>query len=416
VAGPKTLSDVEALLASLKPVVFAPRLAAPQRMPELMEFLGNPQEKYKTVHVAGTSGKTSTAYYTAALLVAAGKRVGLNISPHAELVNERVQLNGAPLGEARFCADFGRFWKLLEASGVSVNYFQAITAFAFWEFAELKVEYAVVEVGIGGLADSTNVISRQDKVCVITDIGYGHTGVLGKTLPEIAAHKAGIIQLHNVVFCRGQAEEIMAEVRERAQHKQADLYVVNNVAELSFLPDFQQRNFAMAEAAASYVAKRDGLAQPSPEALGQAAHADIPARMEVHDLSGGQTLVLDAAHNPQKVQALVKSVQERFPQAAIAVLFAPTKTRGEAYDEMLAALKPVAPYLFFTSYPSSFAGRFESADPEKLQARWQALGGSGEVIEAPEDAFKTLRQRKEPVLLVTGSFYILNHVRPLLPR
>jgi dihydrofolate synthase/folylpolyglutamate synthase len=138
---------------------------------KLLRAAGNPQNTLRVVHVAGTSGKTSTAYYVAALLKAAGKKVGLAVSPHVDNLNERVQLDLSPLPEAEFCAELGKYLELVKQTGVVLNHFELLYAFAYLQFARLGVDYAVVEVGVGGLLDATNTVDRDDKVCVITDIG-----------------------------------------------------------------------------------------------------------------------------------------------------------------------------------------------------------------------------------------------------
>lgn len=405
------LSDIEDYLDQVKPVVFASGLKRPQQMPELMEFLGNPQEKYRVVHVAGTSGKTSTSYYSAALLCAAGKKVGLNISPHAEKINERVQINMQPLPEKEFCAEFALFLDTIEPGGFELNYFQVMTAFAFWEFARQKVDYAVIEVGIGGLLDSTNVVQRKDKVCIITDIGYGHTAILGKTLPEISAAKAGIIQPHNSVFCRQQSEEIIASVRAGARQKQADLHLVNEVSNYDFLPMFQQRNFAMALAAVNYTLEHDSEGQAVPPGLiKRAAQTRIPARLEKHTL-GGRPLILDAAHNPQKIGALMQSLALQYPDQKMAVLFACTKGPISFYEGMLRELALATSHVIIFGFEPAKSGRFGSADPDYLLNMLREFGGKGEVVPDPAKAFVALRARTERLLVATGSVYALNHIR-----
>ncbi|HSW98343.1 MAG TPA: cyanophycin synthetase [Candidatus Saccharimonadales bacterium] len=409
----KTFADVEAALAALRPNTMVPVLHAPQNTPELMEFLGNPQDSYKVIHVAGTSGKTSTAYYAAAVLLAAGKKVGLTISPHADSIAERVQINGQPLPEAEFCADFARFLELIAPANLPLNYFQGITAFALWEFAQKGVEYAVVEVGIGGLADSTNVFRQEGKVCVINDIGYAHMAVLGNSLGEIAGNKAGIIQLHNTVFARQQPAEIMAPIVRRAQLKQADLHIISDEAAYAFLPLFQRRNFAMAAAAAGFALERDGAPAPTAAQLETAARTNIPARMEIHQLSG-KTIILDGAHNAQKVRALVASVQARYPGQDVAVLFGATRAKPEFFQRMLAELAPLRAHVIVTTFPSGAHGKYGSTDPQNIVQELAAQHISHELITDAAAAFHALQQRNEPVLLVTGSFYLLNVIRPLL--
>src|SRR5712691_3519862 len=133
-----------------------------ERMMQLMAYLGHPQDTLKIMHVAGTSGKSATAYYAAALLMAAGKRVGLTVSPHAVEVNDRVQINLTPLPEQTFCQELSVFLGLVTKSGITPTYFELLIAFAYWEFVCQRVDYAVVEVGLGCMVDATNVITRRD--------------------------------------------------------------------------------------------------------------------------------------------------------------------------------------------------------------------------------------------------------------
>src|SRR5581483_7745687 len=153
----------------------------------VMELVGNPQDKVKVLHVAGTSGKTSTAYYLASLLKANGASVGLCVSPHLIEVNERVQIDLKPLPERDFCDGLGQFWDLATSTGLKPSYFEMLVAFPYWEFARRGLDYVVMEVGVGGLLDGTNVVHSENKVCIITDIGLDHTKLLGDTIPEIAA-------------------------------------------------------------------------------------------------------------------------------------------------------------------------------------------------------------------------------------
>jgi len=408
-----TFTELEKLLIGLKPNEASPNARTPEAMLQLMAFLGNPQECYKTIHVAGTSGKTSTAYYAAALLKAAGKRVGLTISPHVDTANERVQIDLEPLPQAEFCAAFVEFLEVIKPSGIIPTYFEAFTAFAFWEFARREVEYAVIEVGIGGLADSTNVIQRADKVCIITDIGYGHVRVLGHTLAAIASQKAGIIQRQNVVFCHVQGSGIISAIRKRAQEKYAEVHEVEELADFAFLPLFQRRNFSLSEAAIRFVLQRDKQSWLSTEAIIEAAHTYIPARMELHVLDG-KTVILDAAHNTQKVQGLVRSLQAQFPNKSVAVLFALVRSSPKFIARMVQELTPLQPYVIVTGFPPDWSGRFGSADPQVVFEAVQRELGTGETITDPVQAFAALQARSESILVVTGTFYLLNHIRPLL--
>ena len=388
-------------------------------MQELLGYLGNPQDSFRAVHVAGTSGKTSTAYYTAALLTAAGCKTGLTVSPHVDFLNERVQVNMQPLPEALFIRELNEFMETVERGGYKPTYFELLYAFAFWEFARQRVEYAVIEVGVGGLLDNTNVMSRADKVCVLTDIGFDHMSVLGHTLPEIAAQKAGIIKLHNSVFCWQQPAEVLDVFTRTAKQQQADLHILDKPKlseKYQFLPLFQRRNFELALHAAQYIYERDAVAPPSETALLHAAHTVVPARMEVRQV-GGKTVILDGSHNPQKLHALAESVREQYPAKDIAVLvaYARSRTPENRIERGTHELIRLATHIIATNFVVNRNIPHPSADPRDIAAACAAEGYMAcEVIPDPETAFAALLKRPEPVVVVAGSFYLLNSIRPLL--
>ena len=384
---------------------------------ELLEHLGNPQEKLRVIHVAGTSGKTSTAYYVAALLKEAGLRVGLTVSPHAREVNERVQIGLEPLSEAEFCEGFGAFWERLRDTRITPNYFETFVAFAFWEFAARHVDYAVVEVGVGGLLDSTNVFDDPKKICVITDIGYDHTSVLGNTLPEITEHKAGIIKLHNTVFCNRQDNEVMDVIRRRAAQMQADLHVLTGSGlgdDLGFLPLFQQRNFGLSLATAQFLLERDERRHLNGEDIRRAAETNIPARMETVEF-GGKTLIMDGAHNAQKLRALRESLRAKYPGQPVAAIVGMSDGRGYRLEEAAKELAQLADHLIVTQFPESGDGHDGSVGSEELAEILRRGGAKSiEVSTGVRQGFERLMARPEKVVVAAGSFYLLNHVRPLI--
>jgi dihydrofolate synthase/folylpolyglutamate synthase len=388
-------------------------------MHELLDYLDNPQDKLRVLHVAGTSGKTSTAYYAAALLTAAGNKVGLTVSPHVDYLNERVQINMTPLPEATFVQALNEFMATVEAGGFTPTYFELLYAFAFWEFARQHVDYAVIEVGVGGLLDNTNVITRSDKVCVLTDIGFDHMSVLGHTLPEIATQKAGIIQLHNAVFCWQQSKEVLEVFKAATKQKQADLHILDApqlASEFNFLPLFQRRNFELALQTAKYVLERDGSKLPVQQAILLAAHTRVPARMEIRQYQA-KTLILDGSHNPQKLHALVTSIQEQFPGKPVAVLvgFANSKTPENRIEAGTHELLQLAAHLIITGFVINRNQPHHSIDPQAVAGACQAEGYTAyEVIKDPAEAFSALIKRPEPIVVVAGSFYLLNTIRPLL--
>jgi len=385
---------------------------------EVMAYLGNPQDKVKVLHIAGTSGKTSTAYYAASLLQAAGKRVGMTVSPHVDLLNERVQIDMIPIPERIFCDELNIFMALVEKGGFTLTYFEVLYVFAYWEFVRQQVEYAVVEVGIGGLLDTTNVVSRRDKVCILTDIGFDHMSVLGHTIREIAAQKAGIILQHNQVFCWQQSKDVIDVFVQTARRKQASIEIVQESSlddRFSFLPAFQRRNFELALRAVEYVVDRDGGALGN-DAVLLAAHMYIPARMEVCTYKG-KTIVIDGSHNAQKLHALVAAVRERYPGQPVTVLtaFAQSKHPENRIEPGIHELITMAQYMVCTGFIVDRRTPHASLDPAVIGDACRRTGyHSYEVINDPVAAFETAVARTEPVIVVAGSFFLLNHIRPLL--
>ncbi len=389
-----------------------------ERMSTLMNFLGNPQNSLKIIHVAGTSGKTSTSYYIASLLHEAGYTVGLTVSPHVDSVNERAQINMTPLTEGDYCKELEIFLAFIDTSGLSPSYFEVLIAFAFWLFYKYRVDYAVVEVGIGGLLDSTNVIDRDDKVCVITDIGLDHTAILGDTIDKIALQKAGIIQPGNSVFMLNQAGVVTTIIKEVCQTKTATLTIVPldnhpSGGGVEKLPLFQQRNLQLALQAASFIISRDNK-KLTTDGIQRAASISIPARMEVvayHD----KTLILDGSHNEQKINALVDAVLEQFPHMPITLLVSFGQNKQESAEASLALLRKLSATIIVTDFGVGQEGIGAAIDPQLL-ARYAKNAGFTTIITEPDpaNAFKQLEGDTAPIGLITGSFYLLNPVRGIM--
>lgn len=410
-------AEAEALLKKHAPSVLPRKAYTLEYMQAFMDFLGGPQNKVPVIHVAGTSGKTSTCYYLASLLQAAGKRVGLSVSPHIENLNERVQINLVPLPERQFCDELAIFLELVNKSNSMLTRFEFLSAFAFWEFSRQRLDYVVMEVGMGGTLDATNVIDQKNKVCVITDIGFDHQATLGNTLPEIAKNKAGIMGLHNLTFCYEQSPEVLRVIRTRARRMQADLHVVTPqpLAEpYRFLPLFQQRNFALSKLVVESVLRRDGIRQLDDGATLRAARVHIPGRMEQFTV-GSKTVILDGAHNAQKLQALKTSVGALHAGKSMAVLVAFRAGQQKRLEQATRELTDFADHLIITTYGAPNNVEPYGEDPDiiaalcKVHGFWQV-----ETVADPLRAFHRLLARPEEILVVTGSFYLFNDIRPLL--
>lgn len=389
-----------------------------ERMQTLMQYLGNPQDSMQVVHVAGTSGKTSTSYYAAALLETSNTEIGLTVSPHVDEVNERVQINRVPLPESVFCEQIDVFLALVKASGVRPSYFECMVAFAFWEFAKHKVSYAVVEVGLGGLLDCTNVVKRSDKICVITDIGLDHTDVLGNTLGEIATQKAGIIQPQNHVFMYEQGKDVMAAVEARVKSQAAILHVISprDITAVAHMPLFQQRNLYLAQQAATLAMIRDTGATLTNGQKQRAVRTHIPARMEIFKMQG-KTVIVDGSHNGQKLGALAESIRAEFPDQSIAAIAGFVKDADERWQRGVTVLTGLADHIILTSFTAEQDVPKSSMDPKQVAQYCRDNDFTSVEIELdPKTALHTLLKRPEPILLIAGSFYLLNHIRPLITQ
>lgn len=391
-------------------------------MSALMHAIGDPQDTLKIIHVAGTSGKTSTAYFSAAVLHAAGFTVGLTTSPHIDEVNERVQLNLIPLPEKKYCRLLSEFLDIVHETELEPSYFELLMAFAYWVFAREGVDYAVIEVGLGGLLDATNVINREDKVCIITDIGLDHTNVLGSTIELIAVQKAGIIAPGNAVFMQSQVQAVMNVIQEAIGRTNSTLNVIggnfNNDLDPLYeaFPGFQKRNFTLAFATASFTLQRDGHAPLTPQQIHTALGVYIPARMEVVEYDG-KTLVMDGSHNEQKIEALVQGMSKRFVYQDIAVLVSFGTLKLPSVLESLKLLRTLSPRIIVTKYTEGQDEKRAALAPEIIAGLAHDAGYTTVITETdPMKAFEKLMADKAPVHLITGSFYLLNHYRALVAR
>lgn len=384
------------------------------RMWPLLEAAGNPHEQLRVIHVAGTSGKTSTCYYISALLSSSGQKVGLTVSPHVDSITERIQVNGEPISETEFCRELGEFLDLVHAMEETPSYFEVMISFAFWYFAKHRVDYVVAETGLGGLLDGTNTVTRADKVCVITDIGMDHMHILGSNIREIAAQKAGIIQRENVAFMIDQSEDVMEVVRRRIAEKHASLNVIGDQVKKDFatehttLPLFQKRNWYLSQKVCAYIAQRD---QFDLDHNFNPAMTVVPGRMELQQLSNGSLLILDSAHNGQKIEAFVSSFTDMFINEKATVLLA-LKT-GKEHVEVLENIKEIVHDLIITSFESEQDFPIRSQSPESIAINARDIGMNVEVIDNYEKAYRKLMQSPQKIKLVIGSIYLLSLIRKI---
>lgn len=296
----------------------------------LLKVVDNPHRKYPTVHIAGTNGKGSTSSMIAAILTAAGYKVGLYTSPHLVKFNERIRINGVMISDTEVV----RYTKLLRPhiEKVKGTFFEATTAMAFRYFADQKVDVAVIETGLGGRLDSTNVV--RPIVSVITSIGKEHTEQLGKTIASIAREKAGIIKFRTPVVLGNMSRTARAVMTRKAHDMRAPVLHANrfsipNSVSIQLKGKHQHKNAQCAVAGCAVIAHHfvidekaihDGLENTSPL-------TGLRARFEI--AHGSPQVLLDVAHNPDGVKTLCTELR-RLKYRKMAIVFAVMKDKDYA--------------------------------------------------------------------------------------
>ena len=382
------------------------------RMWRLMTALGHPQRRFESIHVVGTNGKSSTTRMIAAILVAHGIRTGAYLSPHLVSYNERIRIDDADLEPGAFAAAVTRAARAAELvdrslpPGERVTQFELLTAAAYSELAARGVEVAVIEAGLGGRYDATNVI--PSKVQVLTSVGLEHTRWLGPTITDIANEKLAVVQEGSTLVlgsnlhpdAEAVAREIAAERRARLIWAPADPGV-----ELGVPGAFQRRNFALARTAADAC-----LGQLDVAAVQAAADAvRVPGRLQL--VGECPLALLDGAHNPEGIKALVESLPEVIGerQPLIAVLSILDDKDAAA---MLATLLPSCHTLVLTSSQNPRA----LPPPTLLSLSSQVGGPPGEIVPEPRAAIERARELAGAggAVLATGSIYLVaDLLRPL---
>lgn len=418
---------------------------------ELADALGRPQDRFATVQVTGTNGKTSTARLTAALLLGEGMRIGLYTSPHLERFNERIELDGEPASDDDFARALDAVLaaahdlRPAEPPGTAAGFteFELLTASALWLFAERGVEVAVLEVGLGGRWDATSV--TRPKVAVITGVGLDHTSILGDTLEEIAAEKAAIIRPDSVpvlgpgtdgldsVFlnaadlvgaeARAVREDLgfspVAEARTiryrvlewpRSPGGHTVLSVDGVEARYPALavpgPAYQAANTATAVAAAEAALGRALRVESAQEALRVLA---LPGRFEL--LRDKPPVIVDGSHNPQAALTLARAIREAFPDPHVRPLVLLGVLADKDARGIVAALAPVARGIAVTQSGSPRARTAESLAAVVTEVTGGPPVG---VFRTVSDALDVLLGTSHDGLVVTGSITTAGEARGLL--
>jgi dihydrofolate synthase/folylpolyglutamate synthase len=399
------------------------------RMRKLLSLLGNPHEQFRSVHVAGTNGKGSTTAMIASMLQGCGYAVGLYTSPHLVDLRERIQVNGVPIDRNDFTDLMKEVAKAAAKLDSEPTFFEIITALGFKHFAEQAIDLAVVEVGLGGRLDSTNVI--RPEVSIITSIDFDHVKLLGNTLPEIAREKAGIFKKDVPALIFESDSSVEKAIREVADQVGAPLRIVNKDIEFSsrfcstddlgphtrvclysktsrleHLPvplpgEHQAINCGLALAAID-ILKGFGFDVPEDKLTAGLAATKVPGRMDV--VSHRPRILCDGAHNPAAMGALMRCVGAHVPYDSMVCIFGCCSDKDVA--EMIDKVNLGADKVIFTR--ASATPR--ATDPEDLQKLFQERSGkmsqvARTVPEAVEMAVRGVS--REDLVCITGSFYVV---------
>lgn len=427
------------------------------RMENLLEILGNPQAELATIHIAGTKGKGSTSVMIAEMLSAAGYKTGLFTSPHVTKYEERILVDGCQLEPeslielvARIAQRVGQMQ--VDPELTSPTFFELTTALAWMHFQQSQVDYSVMEVGLGGRLDSTNICTPI--ATVVTNISYDHMALLGNTIEQITREKAGIIKPGIPVFSGVTQAEAIAVLEEVCAENQSPLYLLDrdyfwepdqdstkqafsgsihdvikeaplrkikvttpwsviDEMPVNLLGAHQSANAALAVTLLDFLRQQGTSLENSRMRVGMAG-LSWPARIEV--IQKNPTVIVDTAHNDASINALLKTLAESFSQQDRSLIFA--ASRDKDIREMLVTLLPHFQTVVLTQYLSN-PRRVPVMELLKLtQSIQQQTGNNSNVIVAssPDDAWLQAKESAtaETLICVTGSFFIAAEIRELL--
>lgn len=408
----------------MTPVRYSREVFDLQRVKEVLSALDDPQEAYPIVHVAGTKGKGSVCAMIASVLQHAGLRVGLFSKPHLIRLNERISIDGREIPNEAFTQVMNELLPQLEErrlEGRPLTFFDLITVLALKYFAEQKVDVVVLETGLGGRLDSTNVVSP--KVTVITNIAFDHTHILGETLDKIAREKAGIIKPGVPVISGVEISQPARVVEEIAEANSAPLYMLQRDfrllegpsgefcvktwrrqyrgLRLSLLGAHQRVNAAVALAALEALSDTLGFSLTEEEIRQGLAYVRLRGRIEV--LLERPIVILDVAHNPSSLRALRETLQTHYPSRR--KIFVIGMSKDKDLRGSLGEILPAASRVVFTKIVHPRGARPEELRKITKEAFPQLN------VEVEPDVQRALKRAArlmgpEDLLCITGSFYL----------
>ncbi len=409
-----------------------------ERIRALLGLMGNPQSAYPTIHVGGTAGKGSTSMIIAGILQQAGYSVGLHVSPHLEDIREREQVNGKIMSKTDFLNLVNYIKPYLEQTAERYpygmpTYFEAMLALAFEHFRKSGVDIAVIEVGLGGRLDGTNVITP--KVAVLTNVGLDHTEILGNTVEKIANDKVGIFKEGIELVSGVMQPSVITIVENQAKKMNCRLDLLGRQISYTRLPSasgmtafdlrlgssayknlvmpilggYQIANAALAIDAVLKL-NRQGFRIGEKEIRATLQKMKLPGRFEI--VNTKPVVILDGAHNPMKISALAKALEEYYPNKCINFVFAVKSDKNTA--EMLRVLSKIANKFYFTKFEAvTDFGQNMSKNPDELLS---LTTSKCEAFKDSAEAYKKAISEAEAadVICITGSLYLVGELRTMI--
>lgn len=429
-----------------------------RRAKYFMKLLGNPQNKIKVIHIAGTSGKGSTCHLISHILCSQGFNVGMSISPHVFDIRERMQINNK-LPEKKLILKYFNeilpaILKMEKCKYGMPTFFEINIALAYYMFFKEKLDYAVIETGLGGMLDATNTVTNKNKICILTKIGLDHTEILGKTISKIAEQKAAITQKQNTTISIQQTENAMKVIKNQCKRQKAELYFINkknykiiystpsetvfdfkisntntNKSEfdsesesnseknvmslrninLGLVGQHQAQNCSLALACLEILSKREKFSIDEKKLRNALRNITIPGRCEIIKRNNN-TIIIDGAHNPQKMNVFIGNLAKIFPNQKF--IFIVSFKKGKDFKSMLKYIIPFADKILLTHFSTKKQdNHLSSIDNEEI-AKYlnsQNFRNFKIINNTSADIIKNIKASKKPII-ITGSLYLIGQI------
>ena len=383
---------------------------------KLCEKMGNPQNEYKIIHVAGTNGKGSTSTTIEKVLIEAGYRVGKYTSPHILKFNERISFNGVDISDEDIAKYYYMLKNLIEEHNIKPTFFELTTAMMFAYFRDMKPDYVILETGMGGRYDATNVCNSE--ISIITNVSLDHTEYLGDTIYKISKEKAGIIKPNSYVIVGDDNTEFLKAISEKTEkyinicekykdvkfnlnfnNFMTEIFVDNKKYDFSLFGNYQVKNFLCAYEALKYIGIEENIMK---EAFKKVVWQ---CRFEV--FSKNPLVIFDGAHNSDGIDQLCSIIKSNFDKEEVCILVSILKDKD--VKSMISELKNVTNSLIVTSIPDNPRGSSAKYIYDLIDDK-----NGIDCVEDPLDAYNYMKSKNKKINICCGSFYILIKLKEVL--